>query len=378
MIVRAVLTTGAVVALVLGAAYPATAVGSAPLACAQPNGRVTAIVVSGGVAYLGGRFTSVTDRNNTVRTRGHLAAVDTSTCSLLPWQADTNGEVRALTVSSGVVYAGGPFTTVKGASRGRLAGITTGGSLTSFSPGLDGTVNALTTRNGVVYAGGDFTHAAGSARNRLAAWSIASGALVGSWTPSPSSQVLALASDSSRIYVGGGFAKLNGLTSARHLTAVDPTTGAVDSSFKPGANFPVDDVVTDSRGVYAAGTGAGGRIGLWNLNGTLQRPLYVTDGDVQTLTVGAGSVFAAGHFADFCRGGKSTGTPAVCLDPVPRKKALEISLSDGALTSWSPTLNSALGVFSSEIDPATGSLWLGGDFTQVNFKPVAHLAVFPQ
>lgn len=377
MIVRSALTAGAALALVAGTVSPATAVGATPLACAQPDGRVTAIAVSGGVAYLGGRFTAVKDKGGTVRARAHLAAVDTSTCDLLPWQADTNGEVMALAVSSGVVFAGGAFTTVKGLSRARLAGVTTGGSVTSFSPGLDGTVNALTTRNGVVYAGGAFTHAGASTRTRLAAWSVSSGALVSSWTPSSPSKVLSLAADSTRVYVAGGFTKLNGLTSARHLAAVDPTTGAVDGSFRPGVSFPVDQVVTDSRGVYAAGAGGGGKVGLWNRNGSLQRPIYVTDGDVQTVAVGASSVYAGGHFANFCQGGKSSGTPPTCLNPLPRKKALEIALSSGAVTGWAPTLNSPLGAFSSAVDPATGRLWMGGDFTQVNAKPVGHLAVFP-
>jgi len=54
-----------------------------------------------------------------------------------------------------------------------------------------------------------------------------------------------------------------------------------------------------------------------------------------------------------------------------------VSLTTGALTSWAPKLNSARGVFTSAVDPATHALWVGGDFTKVGSLAVAHLAKFP-
>jgi hypothetical protein len=364
----------------LGAMSAQASVGESPRACAQTDGRVNAVVVDGGTTYLGGQFTHVTDRYGRQLARTRLAAVDTATCAVLPWAPAANAEVLALAVSASNVYAGGRFTTVNGASRPYLAALDRGtGAPQALSGAPNNTVRALALSGTRLYVGGEFTRVGVAVRNRLASFSAGTGAVDTGWKPSANGKVYALASSSGgdRVYVGGTFTALNGMSSTSYLGAVNATSGAVDSSFLPRAGFPVATVAADSRGVYVGGGGSGGHLGIWNLNGSLQRPIYQTDGGVQSITVDGDSLYAGGHFTNYCVGNTGSGSPYVCDKPLSRRKAFEISLSTGSLTSWSPTLNSAHGVFGSDVDPATHDLWAGGDFTKVNGTSVARLAVFP-
>ncbi|TQJ10136.1 hypothetical protein [Lapillicoccus jejuensis] len=360
-------------ALALAGAAPAGAYTTTPVTCAQPDGRVSAIALSGGVAYLGGRFTTVRDRNGTSQPRAHLAAVDLATCSLTGWRADTDGEVTALAVSSGVVYAGGSFTTVQGAARSRLAGVTTAGGLTGLDGRLDGSVLGLAVRSGVLYAGGTFRTSGGAVRNRLAAWSTSGNGLTG-WAPTASAAVEAVATDATRVYVGGDFAKVGGDPAATHLAALDPTSGAVLPTFRPRPAFPVRGIAVDSSVVAVAGAGGGGRLATYRLDGTLARTPWQTDGDVQTVTLAGSTLVAGGHFARVCLGGRTATTN--CADPVTRKKGFAVDRASGTVTGWGPRFNSAGGLFASAYDAATGRLWVGGDFTTVDGRAVPHLAVF--
>lgn len=377
-LLRASVAAAAIVGL--GAMSAQASVGATPRTCAQTDGRVNAVVVDGGTTYLGGQFTHVTDRDGRQFARARLAAVDTDTCAVLGWAPAANAEVLTLAVSASRVYAGGIFTTVNGASRPYLAALDRStGAPQALSGAPNNKVRALTLSGTKLYVGGDFTRIGSAVRNRLAGFLVGTGALDTGWKPSSNGKVYTLASSPGldRVYVGGTFTALNGTSSTAYLSAVNTTSGAVDSSFLPRAGFPVATVAADSRGVYAGGGGSGGHLGIWNLNGSLQRPIYQTDGGVQSVTVDGDSLYAGGHFTNYCVGNTGSGSPYICDKPLSRRKAFEVSLTTGGLTSWSPTLNSAHGVFGSDVDPATHDLWMGGDFTKVNGKSVSGLAVFP-
>ena len=372
----------AAAALALTIASPASAAVQATAAsCAKPDGHVGASVIGSGVAYLGGTFTHVVDKQGTSQPRAGLAAIDTSTCDLLPWRADTNNHVYALALRGSTVYAGGDFTTVGGQSRSGMAALdATSAKVLPFSPNVSGgTVRALAVRGTNVYAGGSFTTVNGTSRSRLAAFDATSGALSGAWTPKASGTVLALtpSPEGGRIYVGGSFTALNGATSSKYAAAVDPTSGALSTAFKARVGYPVLSLAADSRGVYAAGAGTGGHLVIWNLDGSLQRPVYQTDGDVQAVAASDGTVFAGGHFDNYCVGNTGGGSSGfVCDKPLSRHKLFAVSLATGEVTSWAPRINSILGIFTETIDPATGDLWIGGDFTLVNGVSHPKVAVF--
>jgi hypothetical protein len=348
----------------IGLSTPASAsVSTNPLAAVQPNGRVSAVAVSAGVVYLGGDFTSVRDLNGVQNARGHLAAVSATTGALLGWAPDANGSVDALAISGGTIYAGGDFTSVAGAARGRLAAISSTGIVQNWNPGANRTVSALAASSSRLYAGGLFTTAGGAKRTRLAAFSLASGALDASWHPSTVGKVLGLtlAPDNSRVYVTGGFSSLNGQSSSADLAAVDPTSGQIDATFAAHPGFLIYGVAVDAQGVVAAGGGPGGSLLQYDNGGALVART-LTDGGVQALGILAGEAYAGGHFT--------------AQGSLQRRKLFSVLRGSAAATGWNPAANSALGVFVVTPDPATGRLYVGGDFTTINSRALAHFATF--
>lgn len=369
------------VALCVTGASSASAVvrDTAEQPCAQPDGRVSTMAVDAGTLYIGGTFTHVKDRAGVSRVRSGLAAVDVATCDLKDWTAAADGEVLALAVSGDTVYVGGAFLHVGGAVRNRLAALdSTTAELTDFSPVVNRTVRALAASNTTLYAGGDFTKVGGSARAKLAAFELGSGVLDQKWQPKAIGKVftLTLSPDAGRVYAGGNFTALNSQAAYAFLAAVDPTTGAIDSGFQPRSRYPVLKLIADARGIYVGQAGSGGHLVVFNGDGSLQQPIYQTDGDVQALAMDGDSVFAGGHFTNYCVGNTGAGAPFQCAQNLPRHKLFEVSLASGEVTSWAPSLNSAFGALSAAVDPATHTLFVGGDFTKVNSATINHLAVF--
>jgi hypothetical protein len=165
------------------------------------------------------------------------------------------------------------------------------------------------------------------------------------------------------------------------VVSLGTADGAVANAFRPWAGykqdpFPILDVTADAGGVYAGGGGLGGHLVVWNLDGSLPQPVYQTDGGVQTVSLAGPTLYAGGHFTNYCLGNTGSGRPYLCSNPLSRRKALEVTLSTGNLTSWAPRFNSPHGVIASAVDPSTGSLWMAGDFTKVGTKAVDHLAHF--
>jgi hypothetical protein len=374
---RSLLSIAAAATFLALGAQPAQAVSTTPAPCAQPDGRVTAIAISGGVAYLGGSFTHVKDRSGASVSRSRLAAVGTSSCDLLPWDPSADGDVYALAVAAGQVFVGGAFGTVGGQARSRLASVDPSGAVLPWSPAVSAPVRALTSSSDRLYVGGDFTAVGSTRRTRLAAFSLATGALDPGWAPKASKGVLTLAysASSGRVYAGGSFTTLEGDGRAAYVGALMEVSGRLDTGFLPQPGFPVLSLATGNGGVYAGAGGSGGHLVIWNTDGSLQQPVYQTDGGVQAVAVSGSSLFAGGHFTDYCIGNTGSGHPFKCDKPLVRRKLFEVDLTTGDLTSVAPVLNSARGVFALAVDRTDGSLWVGGDFTKVGSRAAAHLAV---
>ncbi|MEM8926035.1 MAG: fibronectin type III domain-containing protein [Actinomycetota bacterium] len=91
-----------------------------------------------------------------------------------------------------------------------------------------------------VYVGGKFLEARpnrddpGVAQPYLAAFDVRTGDLIESFRPSLEGPVYSLQAspDGSRLFVGGEFRSINGDTEAHGLAALDPTTGAVDPTWR--------------------------------------------------------------------------------------------------------------------------------------------------
>lgn len=129
----------------------------------------------------------------------------------------------------------------------------TGAADLTFRGSANATVTSLTTDGSRVYLGGTFTSVNGVSRRGLAALDATTGALA-AWEPSAlAGQVDALAYSGGWVYAGGNFDAItgsNGLSSQRFAAKVSAASGAVDSGW---AVAPDDRV----RALNVAANGSG-------------------------------------------------------------------------------------------------------------------------
>ncbi len=184
------------------------------------GGSVNAIVIDGATTYIGGSFSYVGPNT------GHGAQMDTKTGALFP-------ALSKVTMTINVVVADGAGGWFIGGSA--LAHVNADGSqdgnwpTIAISNGSLHQINALTVDGGKVYVGGLFTSIGGMSRNNIAAVDKATGKVT-DWNPNVGGegwydgQVNALAVNGSTVFVGGEFTSIGG--QARHcLAAVDAATG---------------------------------------------------------------------------------------------------------------------------------------------------------
>lgn len=139
---------------------------------------MTSVSDGAGGWYVGGAFT--TTGGGTYNRLMHVLADGSINTGFNPNIAST---VRALAFdeTNDILYVGGDFSTVNGATtRNRIAAFDTNtGSATSFNPNVSGgNVYSLVldSTNGLLYAGGDFTTVNGATtRRRVAAFSTSTG-----------------------------------------------------------------------------------------------------------------------------------------------------------------------------------------------------------
>lgn len=167
------------------------------------------------------------------------------------------------------VFAGGQFNNARPA--GAAAGtnqtprsnllaynIRTGVLITSFAPSVNGTIKTMAVSgDGTrLYIGGTFTSVNGVTRNRLAAVNVSDGSLVSSFAPTVSNQVnaisLATVGGSEYVYFGGTFGSVNGV-GRNQLAAVDGTGKLRD--WRPVASSTVNSLTRtpDSKSIIIGG-----------------------------------------------------------------------------------------------------------------------------
>jgi hypothetical protein len=192
-----------------------------------------------GTLYTGGDFTAV--NGGTVRNR--IAALTTSTAMVTSFDANMGNSVYslALDATNGVIYAGGTFTTANGATvRNRIAALATAsGTASAWDGNMSNTVRtlALDGTNGLLYAGGDFTTVNGATtRNRLAALSTTT-ATATSWNVNANNIVYAVVLDSGAgvLYADGAFTTVNGATTRNRAAALSTAT-ATATAWNPNLN----------------------------------------------------------------------------------------------------------------------------------------------
>ncbi|MGW1170086.1 fibronectin type III domain-containing protein [Streptomyces sp. NPDC002550] len=156
----------------------------------------------GRVLYVGGSFSRVGSAKV-----ANAVAVNTAGCTLRrDFRPAVDATVRAIETTDRAVYLGGDFDLVGGESRHRIAAFTRDGSLLPFQADVDRPVRALSAvpAQGEILVGGDFDTVNGRPAHALAALDNTSGATVRTypgWLPT-ASVVKSLAQDSSHFYIG--------------------------------------------------------------------------------------------------------------------------------------------------------------------------------
>jgi trimeric autotransporter adhesin len=144
---------------------------------------------------------------------------------------------------------------------------------------VDGRVSAIIRAGDRIYLGGTFLHVNGVSRPRLAAIDANTGELT-SWNPKANGPVNALAAseDGGRVFAGGEFTWAGGAAHNR-LAAIDATSGTVDGTWNPSANFTVNTLAVSGSRVYLGGDFS-------SVNGQNRSRLAMVDGTTGELDPG--------------------------------------------------------------------------------------------
>ncbi len=195
---------------------------------------------------------------------------------------------------------------------------------------IDGIAYAQVIVGDTVYVGGTFKTArpAGVAvggagevtRNNLLAYSLSTGKLIDSFAPDVDNTVRALAvsPDGTRLYVGGLFTHIDGVTHYR-IASFNTATNAIVTSFRPAPEYLVDAITATDKTVFFGGKFSSvSGVARSNLaaaakdTGALTKWAPVADATVQAMVLAPnkGNVIVAGAFS------KLNGTAALGLGSV--------------------------------------------------------------
>ena len=353
------------------------------------NGRaqlVTAVVETGGRAYIGGSFTKMVPPNGASSvTRNRLAALDVNRKTLLPWNPRANGAVRALALnrSKTAVYVGGDFSSIGGKSVSKLAlvDLASGKVDGRFRPAVRGRVRAIALAGDRLYVGGDFTRVGSSSRAKVAALHPTTGALL-DWKPpvlgsgrylgqtgvptadAPAGNVygLAVSADGRRVSVAGNFTDFAGQGG---LLVLDGATGApLSKQWKVGRPvFALTVSPADGQTVFAAAGGPGGRIYAFDPDQpTKPKWQAAVDGDAVGVAASTTHVFLLGHYDYIVP--KGSTCYQYCPNGTGRRHLAAFEAATGALDGWNPRANTSTGPWGAAV--TADRLLVVGEFTTIN------------
>lgn len=353
--------------------------------------RVNAVVEAGGVAYLGGEFTTMVSPSGGTARRNYLAAIDGTTGGLKSWNPKANKKVFAMELSADrkSVYVGGDFTKIGDRYVSKLAKINlaTGKVDTTFKPrSVSGRVMALALDGNRLYVGGQFGSIAGQSRPKLAAVDAATGSLL-PWTPPPLGRgrylgqtgvptpdyspghVFAVEVIGGKVFAGGTFIDFGGLAG---LVAVDATTGRLATpQHTPGR--PIFGLAAGAGILYAAGGGPGGALFAYDPNRAVPRWRVKVDGDNMGVAVSGTTVYLAGHY-DYIVS-KDSSCYQYCPGGPRRQHLAAFTAADGKLLPWNPSADTSTGPFSLAV--GRNALYVGGEFRRINGSAQPGFAIFP-
>lgn len=277
----------------------------------------------------------------------------------------TNGTVWATAKDGNILYFGGIFTQVYRPRVGEaIVDRFTGDAYPNFprvyngvNPGIVYAV--ISDGNGGWYIGGNFTQVGNVARTNIV-HILPDGSVDLSFLPNGANNIVrALAVDGNYLYVGGDFTNINGVARNR-IARINLANGSVDL-WNPNANSSVYSILPYGGVVYVGGT-------FTSIGGVTRNRLAaldVTTGNPTTWNpnVGNGAVMTMAIYP-------STGTLFIGgtftnIAGIVRNRIAGVSISTGAVT-WYPAGGANNTVYSLAIGISYGDfLFVGGAFTTI-------------
>ncbi len=315
------------------------------------NNQVRVIVPSGDLLYVGGSFTSMGGA-----TCNRLIALDATTGDATSWAPNANGDVYAIALTDTTAMVGGAFTQMNSTSRARFAELSRStGALTTFNPGASNTVWALALSGDTLFSAGDFTTFYGQPRTRLAAVKRSPAPILLNWDPTADNVVYSIVVESGSVRFSGAFVSAgNPAVERRRMAEVDRENGAT-TNWNPFASGPVFSIARGDNGIYAGGAfivvGARSRNNIAALELTSGKPSsFNPDANdaVDDIELFAGNIYFVGTFTTV--GGQT------------RNRAAAVDMTGAPLPLWQPDLN--FPAYTMTRDGTT--LYIGGSFTTVS------------
>lgn len=280
------------------------------------SAEVIALRDSGGALLVGGFFVGTLGG----RACAHFTRLDLSTATAVGTRFDASASVGSFALDGATLFVGGGFVMFGGLPRTRLAAIDLASdTLLPFAPAFDNAISALAGAGGKLFAGGRFTNVAGAPRHGAAAFDLASLALA-PWDP----DVMRLST--SIPLLEPGVVQALAVDGARVFLGGD----FVDVGGSAAYRLAVVDAVTGSALPFPTGLGRGG------------------NEEVHTIVVGGDHVAVGGDF--------------IAAGGVPRRSAAALDLHSGAALPWNPRLDSTV----LDILPAGPFTYCAGAFRYVN------------
>ncbi|MDX1450290.1 MAG: fibronectin type III domain-containing protein, partial [Acidimicrobiia bacterium] len=252
----------------------------------------------------------------------------------------------------------------------------------SFRPDPDKMVRALVLSGGRLFVGGSFDTIGGLTRTSLASLDPVSGTVHAGFDaqPEPSSwngqvgrndvHALAATPSGDRIFAGGDFARIGGTAGGAYLGALDPATGLAVGPPMSRVQGKVLDVAVSADGAAVFGATADweNELKAWNVaTGSRLWSPIHTEGDVQAADVHADRVYFGFHDSFVHLPGGG--------DDGRRILAADRFTGQVVQGEFSPTVDSYFGVWAIDAEPQ--GLVAGGTFTTFGGVPTRGVAFMP-
>lgn len=189
----------------------------------EADGGVTAMKLCGNTLYVAGAFDTVGGEP-----RRGISALDATTGIATPWNpgvdAALSRPIWAMTMLHGTLYVGGNFYGIGGEARRSLAAVdSASGRVKPWNPGVDDIVTGLAVQGDTLLVGGMFRRVGGQPRVGFAA--VDTSGIVLAWRPQVYASVSSLLLADGRLIAGGSFAETLGVWRVR-IAELDPRSGA--------------------------------------------------------------------------------------------------------------------------------------------------------